>query len=100
MYARHVTIKGDPARAHEVVRTQEDVVLPALRDCAGFQAQLVLLDRVGGVAIGISLWDTEQNMHASEEKIRAARQQVADSVQAETPPEVRLYEVPIFEVRS
>jgi hypothetical protein len=97
MHARHVTVKGDPGRVDEVVRTQQDVVLPVLRDCTGFKAQLLLLDRAKGEAIGISLWDTEENMHASEEKVQAARQQVADSLEADTPPEVCLYELPIFE---
>ena len=97
MYARHVTVKGDPHRVDEVVRTQQNVVLPVLRDCVGFKAQLVLLDRAGGEAIGISLWDTEENMSASEEKVKAARQQVADSLEAEAPPDVRVYELPIFE---
>lgn len=98
MHARHVTIKGDPARAQEAVRGVKDVVLPALRECAGFQGQVVLLDPAAGAAIGISFWDSEENMHASEEKVGAARQQVADSVGAQAAPEVRHFEVPIYEV--
>jgi hypothetical protein len=97
MYARHVTVKGDPGKVDEVLRTQQNVVLPVLRDCIGFKAQLLLLDRAKGEAIGISLWDTEENMNASEERVKAARQQVADSLEADTPPKVRLYELPIFE---
>lgn len=97
MHARHVTVKGDPAKADEVVRSLNEVVLPALRECAGFKGQLLLLDRAKGEAIGISLWDTEENMNASEEKVRAARQQTADTGGAQAPPEVRLYELPIFE---
>lgn len=100
VYARHVTVKGAPGREEEVVRTQQDVVLPVLRGCPGFKAQLVLLDRVKGEVIGISLWDTEEDMHASEEKVRAARQQVADAFEADDAPKVRLYELPIFETRS
>ena len=97
MYARHVTVKGDPARVDEVVRTQEEIVLPVLRSCTGFVAQLLLLDRARGEAIGISLWDTAENLHASEDKVRAARQQVANAIQSADPPEVRLYELSIFE---
>jgi hypothetical protein len=36
-------------------------------------------------------------MNASEETVSAARQEVADSLKADSPPEVRLYELPIFE---
>lgn len=97
MYARHVTVRGNPDYVDEVVRTQQEIVVPVLRGCAGFVAQLVLLDRAGGEAIGMSLWDTEENMHASEEKVRAARQRVADALRSTDPPEVQLYEVAIFE---
>lgn len=36
-------------------------------------------------------------MKASEEKVSAARQRVAESLKAASPPEVRLYELAIFE---
>ncbi len=97
MHARHVTVKGDPAKAEDVVRSLNEVILPILRDCAGFKGQLLLLDRAKGEAIGISLWDTEENMNASEEKVASARQQTADTVGAQAPPEVRFYELPIYE---
>jgi hypoxanthine-guanine phosphoribosyltransferase len=97
MHARHVTVRGNPAHVDEVVRTQQEVVVPVLRGCTGFVAQLVLLDRAKGEAIGISLWDSEENMQASEEKVRSARQRVADALQSADPPKVQLYEVAIFE---
>lgn len=100
MYARHVTVRGDATKMEDVVGTQRDVVLPVLRGCKGFKAQLVLLDRENGEVIGLSLWESEDDMHASEEPVRAARQQVAAALQAGAPPDVRLYEVPIFETRS
>ena len=100
MYARHVTVSGDPANADEAIRRLEEVVMPALRASQGFQAQAVLLDRASGTAIGISFWDTEENMHASEEAVGAARQQVAASMGAGAAPDVSHYEVPIFEARS
>jgi hypothetical protein len=37
MFARHVTIKGDPVSMDQVVRMQHEVVLPMLRDCTGFK---------------------------------------------------------------
>jgi hypothetical protein len=39
-------------------------------------------------------------MHASEERVGAARQQVAASLGAGAAPEARLYEVPIFETNA
>ena len=97
MYARHVTVKGDPSRVDEAVGMVRDRVLPVLQECEGFRGQLLLIDRERGEAIGISLWDTEQNMRASEDRVSAARQDAADSVDATAAPEVRMLEMPIFE---
>lgn len=73
-------------------------VLPVLQVCAGFKGQLLLIDRAKGKAIGISLWDTEENMNASEEKVAAARQQTADQVGGGDAVEIALYELPVFEI--
>jgi hypothetical protein len=99
MYARHVTVHGSPDRIDEWVRSVRDRVLPVLQGCAGFKGQLLLIDRTKGEAIGISLWDSEENMRASEEKVAAARQQTADEVGAGDAPQVALYELPIFETQ-
>jgi hypothetical protein len=96
MYARHVTVHGSPDRVDQAVESVRNDVLPVLRECAGFKGQLLLVDRAKGEAIGISLWDTEENMRSSEDKVAASRQQTADRVGA-AQPEVALYELPIFE---
>jgi hypothetical protein len=97
MYARHVTVHGSPDKMDEGIRSLRERVLPALRDCAGFKGQLLLVDRDKGEAIGISLWDTEENMRASEEKVQAARQETVDQVGASSAPDIALYELPVFE---
>ena len=98
MYARHVTVHGDAEKIDEGIRSVRDQVLPVLQGCAGFKGQLLLVDRAKGEAIGISLWDSEEDMNASEEKVHQTRQATAENVAATTPPEVRLYELPIFEI--
>ena len=98
MYARHVTVNGSPDRIDEGVQSVRNHVLPVLQGCAGFKGQLLLIDRAKGEAIGISLWDTEENMNASEDKVAAARQQTADQVGAGGVDQVALYELPVFEI--
>ena len=98
MYARHVTVHGSPDRIDEGVQSVRNHVLPVLQGCAGFKGQLLLIDRAKGEAIGISLWDTEENMNASEDKVAAARQQTADEVGAEDVVQVALYTLPVFEI--
>ena len=97
MYARHVTVRGDASRIDEALRVQSKVVLPALHACEGFVAQLVLVDRALGDVIGMSVWDTEEHMNASEEQIRPARQQVAATLAASGTAAIRIYELAIFD---
>lgn len=97
MFARHVTVHGSRDKMDEGIRSLRERVLPALRDCAGFKGQLLLVDRDKGEAIGISLWDTEENMRASEDKVQAARQHTVDQVGASSAPDIALYELPVFE---
>ena len=97
VYARHVTVHGSPENVDEAIRSVREAVLPVLRECAGFKGQVFLVDRDKGEAIGISLWDTEQNMQASEEKVRAVREQTADSAGATSAPDIALYELAVFE---
>jgi hypothetical protein len=97
MYARHVTVRGSSDRIEEGIRSVRDRVFPVLKECKGFRGQLLLIDRDKGEAIGISLWDTEEDMLASEEKVKDARQQTADSVSASAAPEVRMFELAVYE---
>jgi hypothetical protein len=97
MYARHVTVRGSGERIEEGVRAIREHVIPVLKECNGFRGQLLLVDREKGEAIGISLWDTEEEMLASEEKVSGVRQQTADSVGASAAPDVRLFELPVYE---
>lgn len=97
MYARHVTVRGSTEKIEDGVRSVREHVIPVLKGCKGFRGQLLLVDRANGEAIGISLWETEEDMLASEEKVSAARQQTADSVSAADAPEVRMFELPVYE---
>ncbi len=98
MFARHVTVHGAPDHIDEGVRVQRENVVPVLRECEGFIAQVFLVDRATGEVIGMSLWDTEEHMLASEAKVRPVRQRVAQQVGASAAPNVRVYEVPVFEL--
>ena len=97
MYARHVTVRGSSDKIDEGIRSVREEVLPVLQDCDGFRGQLLLVDREKGEAVGISLWDTKENMDASEEKVHQSRQSTADQVGASDAPEVHLYELSIYE---
>ena len=97
MYARHVTVRGSADKIDEGIRSVREEVLPVLQGCDGFRGQLLLVDRDKGEAIGISLWDTKENMDASEEKVHQSRESTADKVGASERPEVRQFELPVYE---
>lgn len=56
------------------------------------------VDRATSDVIGMSLWETEEDMLASEAKVRPVRHRVAQQVGASAAPDVRIYEVPVFEL--
>ena len=98
MYARHVTVRGLADKIDDGIRSVREQVLPLLQACDGFRGQLLLVDRQKGEAIGISLWDSEEQMQASEEKVQQARQATADQVEASSAPDVNLYEMAVLEI--
>jgi heme-degrading monooxygenase HmoA len=49
--------------AHEI----REHVLPALRQQDGFSGFLVLVERASGKVLGLTLWESEQAMNATEE---------------------------------
>ena len=97
MYARHVTVTGSKEKLEEGIKSVREHVVPVLKGCSGFRGQILLVDRDKGEAIGISLWDSKEEMEASEAKVAAARQQTADNVDATSAPAVRLFEMPVYE---
>jgi heme-degrading monooxygenase HmoA len=55
-----------PIDVGEAVRIYQDRVVPAAREQKGFRGALLLTDLDTGEGISISLWNSEEDMHASE----------------------------------
>jgi heme-degrading monooxygenase HmoA len=55
-----------PMNVREAVRIYQDRILPAAREQEGFRSALLLTDPDTGEGLSISLWDSEDDMHASE----------------------------------
>jgi len=55
-----------PMNVGEAVRIYQDRVLPAAREQEGFRGAFMLTDQDTGEGLSISLWDSEEDMHASE----------------------------------
>lgn len=66
MHARVVSMETLPINVGEAVRIYQDRVLPAAREQEGFRGAFMLTDQDTGEGLSISLWDSEEDMHASE----------------------------------
>lgn len=66
MWARVSTYRGQPEAIDEDFEYVRDNILPKARQMPGFRGVLGLGDRATGRTMSITLWDSEQDMRASE----------------------------------
>jgi heme-degrading monooxygenase HmoA len=83
MFARVTTLQGSPDSVDAGTASVRDEVLPAARGMAGFMGMIALGDRSTGKMIGITLWESEDAMRASEEAANQLRQSAADAGSAQ-----------------
>lgn len=74
MWARVSTYEGPPENIDEDVRYSEEELLPQVRQLAGFGGVYTLADRQTGRTMSITLWDSEEDMRASETEADRLRQ--------------------------
>jgi heme-degrading monooxygenase HmoA len=66
VHARVVSMEMLPIDVGEAARIYQDRVLPAAREQQGFRGALMLTDPSTGEGLSITLWSSEDYMHASE----------------------------------
>jgi heme-degrading monooxygenase HmoA len=66
VHARVVIMEMLPIDTREAARIYQERVLPAAREQQGFRGAFLLTDAGTGEGFSISLWSTEDDMHASE----------------------------------
>ena len=66
MFARLRVTNGVPEKVDEGIRQFRDVVVPSYKAVAGFGGAYMLVDRTKGKLIGVTLWATEADLHATE----------------------------------
>jgi heme-degrading monooxygenase HmoA len=98
MHARTGTLQVSPGRVDEMVRQLEADQLPRYREQTGYKGFTVLADRVSGKVIGISYWESEDDMEASEQLGRAARAQAAETGEASAEPVRETFQVMLDEM--
>ena len=99
MHARMSTLEGSPDELDEGLRDVKEHVLPLLQQQDGFKGFIALGDRQSGELIGITFWESEQTMRASEEVGERMRSDTAEDT-GDTIADVQRYEVGLFEMSS
>ena len=99
MHARVSTIQGAPGKVDDVARQVQEQTLPRLQKVEGFKGFVALGDRQSGKLIGVSFWESEEALRASDEtasSVRSAAAETADGIVAS----VEEYEVLVNEAPS
>lgn len=99
MFARMSTLESPPGEIDQGLRHVREQVLPLLQQQDGFKGFIALADRQSGKLIGVSLWESEQAMQASEQVGDRTRSESAEAVSG-TVEGVERYEVGLIEMPS
>jgi heme-degrading monooxygenase HmoA len=92
MVARTGTLQLSPDRIDDAVATVRDRI-PTYREQSGYKGFTILADRSSGKIIGISYWETQDDLEASDELGRQAREAAAETGQAQSEPVRETWEV-------
>lgn len=97
MHARVTTIEGQPDRMDSAIQQVRDEVLPILREQEGWKGFTVLADRSSGKMLGISFFESEEAVAASDAAVAQARERAAEASGASA-PRVEFLEVVLDEM--
>ena len=92
MFARVTQYDVSPKHLQQGRRAVEDHVIPALRIQGGYGGGLLLGNPQSGKMLTVSLWETEQEMHATDEAAHWLRAFGAEEAGG-TVADVETYEV-------
>ena len=95
MHARVVSNQIQPGKMDEWLGLIRDSVVPALKEQAGFQGFVALIDREHGTSIGYSMWDSPADLAASETSGNYQQQIAKLGGVLAAPPAREAYEVTV-----
>jgi heme-degrading monooxygenase HmoA len=79
MHARTGRVSFSPDKADEMVRYAQETIVPRYENSEGFKGFTLLVDRSSGEGIGISFWESEEAMKATDSLGDQARQGAAEA---------------------
>ena len=94
MFARSVTITGNPGAIDEGIVFIRDEVQPAVTQMDGCAGMSLVVDRSSGRCIATSSWDTQEAMHEAADRLAPMRARAAELLGGE--PMVDEWEIAIM----
>jgi hypothetical protein len=79
MHARIGRVTFLPDKADEVIGHVKEVIVPRFEASEGYKGYTLLIDRSSGAGIGISFWDSEDAMYATDTLGEESRQGTAEA---------------------
>lgn len=79
MHARSGRLKVSPEHVDEAVKAFESDQLPKYQDMSGYKGFTLLADRGSGEILGVSFWETEDDLRASDQLGAEARAQLRET---------------------
>ncbi len=99
MYARVTTIQGAPDKVDDARGHIQEQTLPQLQKMEGFKGFVALGDRQSGKLLGVSFWESEEALRATDEAVSSVRSGAAEAADG-TVAGVEHYEVLVNEAPS
>jgi heme-degrading monooxygenase HmoA len=93
MYARSGRLQVSPEQIDEIVGTMRQDQVAMFHGQRGYRGFTGLADRESGAVMGISFWETEDDLRAAEELGREARRRVMEAGGGQGEPVVDRWEV-------
>jgi hypothetical protein len=93
MNVRASRIVAEPAKADADGGASYRAMVESMTSVNGFLGALLLVDRESGDSLGLTFWENEATLKASEEVAGKFRREGASAVGATTPPTVERFEV-------
>jgi len=99
MHARLTTIEGLPEKMDDATRHAREQTLPQLQQMDGFKGFVALGDRQSGKLLGLTFWESEEALRATEGAVSSVRSGAAEAAGG-TVAGVEQYEVVVLEAPS
>jgi heme-degrading monooxygenase HmoA len=93
MHARSGRLQVSPEQIDEIVGTMKQDQVAMFHGQRGYRGFTGLADRESGAVMGISFWETEDDLRAAEELGREARRRVMEAGGGQGEPVVERWEV-------